>query len=261
MIDVEQIRAKQWRQGCILLPEQLPAEILDSLAFSEGDDRLLYVLTHDCDLVQADIVKEPYVELLAIEPIAAVDGNQTHGKNSRLLDFTIGVSAFRACCHDRFRIDRRLLASLAPSQAHPVGESLCDLIADWISKRYIRPAFPDEFNIRLKREERAIRRYLKKYGQVFERIYIVCDPLFEELPGDKDYKLTVWLVLEDKDADSGDVLQAQELVLQLEQILDGCRGIEVLECLAVRESEITLAHLRILSLWDFDDLSYRELCS
>lgn len=261
MDDAEQIRAKQWRQGCILLPEQLPAGTIASPLLLEGGNRLLYVLTHDCDLVQADFAKEPYVEVLAIEPITAADGNLTHGKNSRLLDFTIGVSAFRASCHDRFRIDRRLLTNLSPSEAHPVDSALCDLITGWISKRYIRPAFPDEFNIRLNQETRAIRKYFKRYGHLFERIYIACNPQLEELPGDEDYKLTVWLVLEDKDAGPSDVLKAQELVVQLEQILNGCRGIEVLECLAVQESEITLAHLRVLSLWDFDDLTYRELSS
>jgi hypothetical protein len=259
--EAEQIRANHWRQGCVLLPEQLPEEVLASFSLPVGDGRLLYVLTHDCDLVQADFTKEPYVELLLITPVSVADGNLTHGKNSRLLDFNVGVSAYRASCHDRFRIDRQLLAKQAPSAVHPIDTALCDLITDWISKRYIRPAFPDAFNIRLNREARAIRKYLKKYGQMFERIYIICNPQLEELSDDEDYQLTVWLVLEDPEAGPGDVRTAQELVVQLEQILDGCRGIKVLDCRVVRESEITLAHLRILSLWDFDDLSYRALQS
>ncbi|MCC5835437.1 MAG: hypothetical protein JJU20_11945 [Opitutales bacterium] len=254
--DAAKIRANQWKQGCVLLPEKLPSEILNSLQFEEG--QLFYVLTHDCDLVQADFTKEPYVELLKIKPMSTVDGNLIHGKNSRQLDFKIGESSFRASCHDRYRIDRRLLAGLKPSEIHPNDERLCDLITDWIAKRYIRPAFPDAFNIRLGRESRTIKQFLKKFGHVYERVYMVCDPQLEELNDDADYKLTVWLVFREEDEELVDVVKAQKLVVEFEQILNGCRGIDVCECLAVGESEVTLAHLRTLSLWDFDYLTRSE---
>lgn len=241
----------------MLLPENLPKELVGSLSLKAG--QLLYVLTHDCDLVQSDFDKEPYVELLAITPTTMADGNFTHGRNSRLLDFEIGAKSFRASCHDRYRLERRVLATLSPSEAHPVDPLLCDLISNWMAKRYIRPAFPDSFNIRLKREERAIRKFLKTHGQAYERIYMACDPGEKELTDDADYRLTVWLVLRESDLEPVDVLKAQELVVEFEQILDGCRGIDVLECRAVPESEVTLAHLRVLSLWDFDYLTFREL--
>ena len=259
MDDAAQIRANGWKQGSVLLPEQLPSGVADSLAFTIETDDLLYVLTQDCDLVQKDFDREPYVELLLIRPILSIDGNYAYGKNSRLLDFSIGESSYRASCHDRCRIDRRLLAPLSPSEVHQGDPQVCDLIADWMAKRYIRPAFPDQFNNRLKREEQFIRKFLKKHGHAYSRIYMHCAPRNAELDEDEDYKLTVWLVLHESNSEPVDVLMAQKLVVEFEQILDGCRGINVLECMAVREDEVTLAHLRVLSLWDFDSLTYREL--
>jgi len=257
--DAEQIRANQWRQGCVLLPEQLPSQIATSLPLQPERDQLFYVLTHDCDLVQENFEKEPFVELLLITPVSVVDGNLTHGKNSRMLEFTIGVSCFRASCHDRFQADRRLLAQLKPSEAHPSDPLVCDLICHWMAKRYIRPAFPDTFNIRLNREDRAIKRFLKKHGSDFEQIYIDCDPPSNELSEEVDYKLRIWLVFWELEPQSNAPLLAEKLAVQFEDIITNCPGIEVIECLAIREAQVNLAHLRIMSPWDFDFLTYREL--
>jgi len=257
--DAAQIRANGWKQGAVLLPEHLPAGLVDSHGLTIAPEDLLYVLTQDCDLVQEDFTREPYVEFLLARPIAAPDGNLSYGKNSRLLDFTIGESSYRASCHDRFRMDRRSLAPLTPSEVHQADANLCDLIADWITKRYIRPAFPDAFNNRLKQEEKPIRKFLKKHGHAYTRIYMNCAPREAEIDPDEDYQLTVWLVLNESHSEPVDALMAQKLVVEFEQILDGCQGIKVLECMAVPESEVTLAHLRVMSLWDFDDLSYRDV--
>ncbi|MGB0744714.1 MAG: hypothetical protein ACPGSB_09325, partial [Opitutales bacterium] len=113
--DAGKIRANKWRQGCVLLPDELPDGVLEDLSLpSLNGEFLFYVLTHDCDLVQADFTKEPTAELLLITQVASPDGNLTHGKNSRVLEFSIGESYYRASCHDRYRIDRRLLAKVKP---------------------------------------------------------------------------------------------------------------------------------------------------
>ena len=258
MEDAEQIRANHWRQGCVLLPEKLPDSTLKAPPISLEADDLFYVLTHDCDLVQRDFTKEPFVELLRIAPIPAPDGNYTHGKNSRQLDFTIGEAAYRADCHDRCRIDRRILAKIEPSEAHVRNAQVRDMICGWIAKRYIRPAFPDNFNTRLNQEGQNLRKFLKKHGSHFDRIYIAGAPPEKELPEEEDYRLSIWLVLDEFATDPIDASAAQQLVVEFEQILNGCKGIDVLDCRPVPESEITLADLRVMSLWDFDDLTYRE---
>jgi len=144
------IRERGWRQGSVLIPTNLDPEIRDGLSLHE--DSLLFVLTQDCDLVQPDFEKEPYVELLEIRPVTTVDGNYEHGRNARKLDFFLGESAYRASCHDRHRLNRAILANIEPSGYHPVERTLCDMVADWIAKRYARPAFPDAFNRRLASE-------------------------------------------------------------------------------------------------------------
>ncbi len=257
--DAEKIRANGWKQGAVLLPERLPEGVLDD--FNLPEHALLYVLTHDCDLVQPDFQKEPHVEVLVIESITTIDGNYTHGKNSRLLHFSIGEGAFQASCHDRHRLDRKMFAQIAPSEAHPVNPILCALISEWMSKRYTRAAFPDAFNRRLSCERKFIRKFFQEHGECFDQILIRCEPGREELFDDQDYRVAVWLVLDDSQRSGLDTFAVQKSVVEFEQTLNGCRGIELLDCRAVEESQVTLAHLRFFSPWDFDDLTFKETLS
>lgn len=250
--DADVIRARGWRQGSLLRPVELPLEFRPDPPLHE--DALLYVLTHDCDLVQTDFEKEPYVEFLVISPIQQIDGNFAFGRHPRLLDFQILEAPFRVCCHDRITLSRSILAQLEPVQDLPVDDYVRDLIAEWVSKRYIRPAFPDEFNRRLAEQGKRIQQFCKKFGHNFSQIYIHCTPERDELPAGDSYDLTVWMVLIPI-TDPGD---AQSLARDLAKILEGCPDIRVDDCRLVTEDDVTLAHLRIFSPWDFDYLTHRE---
>lgn len=254
MDHAEDIRRQGWRQGSILLPEHLA--LPERTALGLPADALLLVLSHDCDLVQPDFDKEPHVELLVLHPIARADGNFAHGRHPRTLDFTLGEASFRASCHERHRLPRTCLVTCSPSEAHPVNDALCDLVTQWIAKRYTRPAFPDAFNVRLSRDHRAIKRYFQTHGHHFRNVLINCDPRNDELTDGAPYQVVVWLVLA-----LGATLSPhdrQQRVVELEKLLAACPGIEIGDCRIVTEDDVTLAHLRYLAPWDFDYLTHRE---
>lgn len=250
------IRANGWRQGSLLMPSDLPHDTLASLNLPE--QALLYVLAHDCDLVQPDFEKEPSVELLVIVPIDTPDGNHAHGKNSRIIDFDTGAGTFRAVCHSRFTLPRWILCTVKPADLPPVDEYTRDMISQWISKRYIRPAFPDTFNRRLAAQKKQIQKFLKNHGARFWQILVACNPSHEELPDGDPYELLVWLVESpDFDASAASVTSSS-LANDFANILKQCPSINLEECRVVTEDDVTLGHTRLFSEWDFDYLTHRE---
>ncbi len=254
--DADAIRTNGWRQGSLLLPANLPREVVASLDLADG--ALLYVLTHDCDLVQPDFEKEPSVEFLVVVPISKADGNYLHGRHPRIIDVLTKGGAFRASCHSRTVLKREILCSIRPAGGPAFDDYTRDVISQWISKRYIRPAFPDAFNFRLRHQGKAIQKFLKEHGHRFRQILVACNPARTELPPDDSYDLILWLVeVFDLDTSAAAVSSAA-LAHQLGGILRQCPGILLDDCRVVTEDDVTLGHTRIMAEWDFDYLTHRE---
>lgn len=79
-----------WRQGTIMgtdvaamAREQAPK------AIDVRCTDFLIVASHDCDLLNPSIDKEPFVEVLAARPVGAVSPMQALGRNPRSLQFTV----------------------------------------------------------------------------------------------------------------------------------------------------------------------------
>jgi hypothetical protein len=255
---VEAIQANGWKQGSVLLSESFP-KMPDGI--NDDNESIFIVLTQDCDLVQDDFEKEPYVELLKATPASdGLNGNFAHGKNPRIIDIQIGEQVYRASCHDRALIDRKHLISVSASEIHQVSPQARDMITEWIAKRYTRPAFPGTFNDRLRPEAKAIGKMLKTSGHYFEDILINCSPETEKPK--ESYILMVWMVMRTEDHEDEIIrIEAQKTVTSFEQLIDACPGLEVKDCRVVSEATVTLDDLRFFVPWDFDYLTYRKAAS
>ena len=184
--DPRQLVDLGWRQGAIL------SQRLASLAWEHAPDRLkadeqdhLVVTSHDCDILNPSLGKEPLVEVLrAIAPNApaAQRSHSSAGRNPRALrlsDVTVrgDVIALDFAVHDRWEIPRELLQKEAPADRLSVKE--CRVVAEWLAKRYIRAAFPMAFDARWRAEYKAWWRLLKKYSSVIQGVYIRLNTLGE----------------------------------------------------------------------------------
>lgn len=262
MDDADAIRDRGWRQGSVLLPESLPTDCPFEPSLSEHpSESVLIVLTQDCDLVQFDFAKEPYVEVIRAVPVQNQDGNLLYGKNPRRIHFQIGEVTHEANCHERTRMPRQLLAAIDPSSAHVLDPLTLDLLREWIAKRYIRPAFPDTFNERVLKgpNGKAIRRLLERQGHWFRDLYLMCTPSDVELAEGESYEIVVWPTMGSEDFDDRDTrMSATKACADLEVLLAKCSGIKVNECSLRHEGQITLDDLHYAAAWDFDDLSHRE---
>jgi hypothetical protein len=249
-----------WRQGSTVGPELLREFVASvRVEIAVGDQDLGVVLSHDCDLCK-DPTGEPWVEFLVVHRRTdPVDGAVARMRSPRVIDFegSLDGTAFvgRALARDRFLVPKSTLVGLMPGPmlfASPDG-----LLPLWISRRYIRTAFPDAFNHRWQGVKAEIRRQLRRYGRYLDAIYLDLDDA--ELEPEQTYGVIArGTMLVEEFGVPAKREEAQRALDGAVARLDGCDGIEVLESYLVSEDEISLAEVRRLRRWDFEDVSLAE---
>ncbi|MDA1014343.1 MAG: hypothetical protein O3A00_07805 [Planctomycetota bacterium] len=223
------------------------------------------VVSQDCDLVQPDWDKEPYVELIRIQP-AGDRLPPPWGQNPREIQFSDphgGKKAPRFVCsiHDRVLVDRKYLTDTQPDESRAFDAENVKRIRHWISRRYVRASFPGSFNDRVKSSLDALAKRkteLDMQRGLFTGIYVRVSEA--ELEPDGDYEVLVWAAMRPHiHDDPATNAKAQELLDLIEAELGSCSGIEVMECELKSEQEITLDHLHDWKRRDFDVLSLRPI--
>jgi hypothetical protein len=90
--DPDAIEKHGWRQGAVLGPELLRAarERAPS-GIAVADDNWIIVTSHDCDVVNDRLEKEPTVEVLRAEVVSrkSPDRQQVWGRNPRAMQFEV----------------------------------------------------------------------------------------------------------------------------------------------------------------------------
>lgn len=161
-------RDTPWRQGH-LLPRQM---LLDHKIFpeSELDTALAIIATHDCDLTQS-IELEPLVEIILGHKIATLDGNYTWTKNARTLHIELhGNTPLFAAFYSgtKISIEKAKLTEYSPQTNLQLSVQGKSTLQRWLTLRYRRAAFPDEFERRLKDKQfklaEKISKALKPHG-------------------------------------------------------------------------------------------------
>ncbi len=219
------------------------------------------VISQDCDLVQTDWSKEPYVELIRIR-LAKDDEHSPRWLTSpRDLQFSDPpdqkTQRFVCSVHDRVQIDRKYLTDCKPDPSRTFDRENVRRVCLWIARRYVRAAFPDAFNERAKPTLDSLKKKssdLYKQSDLLTGIYMLLTEA--ELGPDEDYKVVVCGTMRVHDFEDPERRQVAQLILDLlESTLGLCQGIEIEDCQLKSEQDMTLDHLRTWKRWDFDVLS------
>jgi len=287
-----------WRQGSVL-PVNLVAELLDchqlpeviiprsettsgvlksirngfwrafrrtGLAknFDPSND-IWIVISQDCDLVQYDWDKEPFVELVRVLKVSDSEGEGMWLTSPRTYVFSDPPDEkpshrFKCIVHDRVRIDRRYLAYFSPDPHRSFAAENIRRLIHWIARRYVRAAFPDEFNNRIQSSLQKLARKksssLVKYSDLLTGIYLYVPE--GELEPEEVYEIVLWgVVRPNVIKDQVLASHAQELVDELEALFFECDGIDVSASYLKSEQDVTLDHLHKWKRWDFDSLSLK----
>jgi hypothetical protein len=264
--DREELASLGWRQGAIL------GKRLSRLAWehapervSEGANDHLVVTSHDCDVLNASLEKEPVVEVLRARVPDDHQGSGkafSSGRNPRALRLShVPVRGqdipLDLVVHDRWAIPRALLVEGRPADSLPDAERR--LVAEWLVKRYIRAAFPTGFDYRWRGKSKAWRKLLKKYSPWVQGVYLRLHTL-RELPNDKPYRCHLLLAVPEKAVRLGEWLDTREALEDAFtkfwdpfQPAIQCEGVE-----ALTTDRITLADIERYQRFDADWVSFDD---
>lgn len=254
--DAANLKKLGWRQGS-LLPESLVQQLIkEGLMEAQNNSPTLVVISQSCDLTNADIAKEPFVEVL-LGSMAEANPNMFYGKNSRTLHLERGDNqALQFVIHDKLVLPRISLGSVGPGGKLPKNE--ISLLTKWVARRYTRAAFPDEFNRRIHKVEEKLHKSLKNAGSLIYGIWI--DVVDDDLPATENYQVIVFVVAEhDAFMDPEKRAKAKEIANKVEGHLKACKGIEVVgDVLFLSSTQFSIDQYMNTKRWDFDDISLRD---
>lgn len=255
----DQLLSLGWRQGSIIEAGVIGDE---SLAGQAGADAFL-VLNQTCDLVNDSLVKEPVVELLPLSRIAKADTGMLNGRNPRQIHFEVIVGG-SPCIVEAFApkavsLSRELFLKAKPSTNWCLGDPALKSLLAWRAARYLRTAFPDAFENRLKPVFKDFRTLVEGIHVHLHSLHIRVDP-FGPLDENDAYEVDLLLVIR---RNSHDVKATRDTVIvtgrQLEILINSATGLVCTSCKVRAPQEITLEEINGYLPWERHDyLSFGE---
>lgn len=256
-----------WRQGDVLTTAD--AKALGLTHPESADDTLIVIIAHDCDIVQKNDV-EPFVEAIVGREIAQLNGNYTNAKSPRTLHLPLTAGSDRSVAVElsaalKRQIDKLSLFKIRPTATAKPSSNERRILQRWLSVRYLRAAFPDEFVARLRKfgiDER-FKKILTGSQSHLAAVYVDLDEGDEiERKGDDDlYKLSIFLA---HSAGAESSTAAISVKNQIEGLFNQrCKekgewiGIQLEGCYVYSTAEITLEVVENLKKWNTDHISLR----
>lgn len=264
-----------WRQG-----DLLTCEAAATLGLVEANDegRRAIIITHDCDLPHDG---EPFVEVIIAELVVndpKPDPQLSYAKNPRRLHLTYEGADGAPLILELRQGDRRSVpkgdfaerAMKDFSVALPVEAKRA--LKQWLAARYGRPAFPNEFEERLRKRagKRTVEYLIAKILEP-EAKYLV--GLFFDLGEQRSaeavegepYALSVSVVYDATEGGREARLSAERVATHLRELFEETYGkpdvateIALDACEAVADTRLTLADLRRVDQWRLEYISLQD---
>jgi hypothetical protein len=262
-----------WQQGYVLSPEGAMNLGLANPAAEK--DSLILMVSHDCDLVESADV-EPFCEIIVGRRITKVDGTFTTAKNPRRLhlEFSSGDEkiAGEFFAADKKQIEKASFLRQAPDPNIRLRSDDQHWLQVWLSIRYFRGIFPDEFDRRLKAKPAEVH---KKIGNTIKGTGSHLVMVLFDIDGGRDlihdgpndlYSLTILLIYDvSKDpgvaeAAAKKAAQSIKSIFRNHYFIGGqWKDIEFRDCLPISEDALTFYSWRRSKIWHFDYLIMREV--
>lgn len=262
----------RWYQGDIIDGNLL--EILLGSENESADDHgdFAVIISHDCDLG-----REPFFEAILCNQIAALDNQFVSAKHPRTLhlDYASTVSQQPLCLALAQDRKRRFAFSCIESKVPALKTYALEsrqkrVLKQWLAARYGRPAFPDNFEQRLKTRfnarftlERKLASILSGSSEYISAVFFeMPDEYKSEEPPEDLYVLRILLGIDS----TQDIVTASEAAQFAAKEIEAafCKvfgepgdahGIELEYCIAVPEAEITLTMIRRMDQWRVEYIS------
>jgi hypothetical protein len=261
-------RDTDWRQGDLLTREAAAAL---GLVAAVDEERRVIVITHDCDLPHGS---ELCVEVIVAEMVVKEDPQLSYAKNPRRLHLAYeGINTAPLILElrhgDRHSVPKADFAERAVkdhSLALPVDAKR--VLKQWLAARYGRPAFPNEFEKRLRKGkvERKIAKILEPDAKYLVGLFFdLGEQRGTEAVEGEPYALSVSVVYDANEGGADARRAAERVAMQLRELFENTYGkpdvateIALDACEAVADTYLTLADLRRVDQWRLEYISLRD---
>lgn len=214
---------------------------------------IVVVISHDCDVAHHKLEGEPKVEVICGQRIQSLDKIKTQGRHPRELHLETLGAEFALSIHDRDFLPREILIDSCPAGQLESKERR--ILTEWLAKRYIRSAFPNNFDRRWRIERKKWEKLMKSSSQIVQSVYLRLSTM-DELEDDAPYKVEVLLAVTDdgaKDLDARHDLESNVLEFWNER-----SGVECVEARTLGLDEITLKDMMNYQRFDLDWISFED---
>jgi hypothetical protein len=262
--DADAIARLAWRQGSVLgdsLASEARKHAPQGCKLLDSD--WLIVTSHDCDIINPSLEKEPIVEILRGEEteLKVPGGQHTLGRNPRLLHLAVEQSSnnqiILACrAHERWNIPRELLVGEAPKAQ--LGDRNRRMVSEWLAKRYIRAAFPTAFDDRWRLKMKEWISILEHQSEWVQGVYLRLDTI-EELTNERPYRCHVIVAVPEKMKRRGEWPARRDILArEVETFWKQFKGIVLDEVEVQGTDDLTLADLDAHQRFDADWISFAD---
>lgn len=247
-----------YKQGTCLLT--YTDDIRDKNDIPLKSNAIYTLISQDCDIVNTDSEKEPYVDLLLTKQNDTATENYRKGKNPRILHLNLDTNVLEYSIHDIVSVPKENLCKFEyDSSVVVTGENLSMLVS-WLSNRYSRTAYPDEFNRRLRRNktDKKIEKIMSQYGGNTKGIFVLLNT-YGELPAESNYEFEFILLVEPRYYENEVAMEMiDECLEKIARCFDKLDEIKLISYKIRSMEDISLYDFLKYKKWDLDYLSYNE---
>ena len=273
-----------------------PVEAYDDIAkkypecvVGKDHNKVRFIVISQCCDILHDPIEEPTIEILVVQKTEK-DGAFIRGRHPRKYHMSIQeVDSnngfwYEAKIIDRFNIDKFFCVNYKPCDKYSVQNEIGN-VKKWIAYRYVRTAWPDEFESSRRSVKKEVDRWLKRAeSEYLSSIYLHLDPCNELSSNKIDTEYVVYLLgtVTKEDYDSSDTVPlkfydaktkkevscvktrkdiAEFILGRIAAELDSCQGIYVEGYECKSEEEVSfheIKHYQRFTQYDYLSLGTGE---
>ena len=266
-------RGTKWRQGGVL--SKRDAIALELISDGESTQHVI-VISHDCDLANE---KELHVEAIVGNAIPKGEPMLINARNTRRLHLLYHSDKGEALYIDLCQAEKKSIAveqfvSLTgdPDEKFVLDANQKTVLKQWLAARYGRPAFPDAFEFRLRKEvkkralEKCIADILDPVSEHLIGIFFDMDSQRGvELPEDEPYYLKILLVYDANEGGENARVAAERAADAISNVFHEVYGkpedaveIALDSCAPIADTFLSLDILRKIDQWRVEYISLQS---
>ncbi len=269
-------RQFSWRQGDVLKDETAVA--LGYCNQENAEATFVVVISHDCDLT-ADVAKEPIAELIVGQRIDKL-GSDSYGKTARRLHIEYqtqnGPVVLELLATAKQPLEKQKLFEFAPRSDIGLDGQGIGILQRWLAARYLRAAFPESFEDRLRAAVvpgkhtflKKIEKILSDGGQHIRGLLFDLNEGkdIERKTEDDAYQLGINVLYDSTKDEPSAAAAATTAAQELENLFSaafhptegGWKNVCLLYCDPVSDSAMTVAMREMLKQWRLEHMSLQD---